>query len=301
MTTNTDKEKELYIISADTLMEIPYFHNYFQDVQKRIQKYIAGTNLNASVVTVAPEHRDSFWVSVLGKGYPAAHMGFRWCTGKLKIKPIEKFVKKITVGQDHMTFIGVRRAESPLRAKIYTRKDYRPGKYAPILDWTAHDVWEYLLTEPCPWGDHRRLIEVYRYSSDECLYGEKQGVCVGNARYGCWACPLQSSTQLDMIALNTGDPRYKLLKEYKEILVGMANRHAYRSRIRRNGQPGTGPFLVKIRQRLFAALKDLEQATGWSLITAAEEEFIHVHWQTDESIHHQPDNRQPMLWKIGEV
>ena len=60
---------------------------------------------------------------------------------------------------------------------------YKPGHYAPILDWSSADVWEFLLTESCPWGDHSELVEVYRYSSDECVYGEKQGVCIGNARY----------------------------------------------------------------------------------------------------------------------
>jgi DNA sulfur modification protein DndC len=294
----TGSNKKLYIVTADTLMEIPYFQAYVDRVRNCLREFIKREDINAEVVTVNPEPKDSFWVSVLGKGYPAAHMGFRWCTGKLKIDPITKFIKAATAGKDWMVFVGVRSAESPLRARIYKRKNYKPNHYAPILDWSSHDVWEYLLTEPCPWGaDHSELVKVYRYSSDECVYGEKQGVCIGNARYGCWACPLQKSTQLKMIGANTGEvEKYRQLRHFKNILVGTANKSGYRSRIRRNGAEGTGPFLVEIRKRLFAELKATEFKTGWHLITPEEEECIFEHWGIDHGIHDVPDQRQPTLW-----
>jgi len=290
--------KKLYIVTADTRMEIPFFQEYVEGVKAQISKYIATENINAEVVTVMPTAKDSFWSAVLGKGYPAAHMGFRWCTGKLKVDPITKFTKRVTAGHEYTVFIGVRSAESALRAKLYTRKDYRPNHFAPVVDWSAGDIWEYLLTEPCPWGEHTKLVEVYRYSSDECVYGEAQGACVGNARYGCWACPLQASTQLDMIGMNTGDDRYRELKWYKEVLTGMANKKAYRSAIRRNGSAGTGPFLVEIRKSLFADLKKVEASTGWQLITPEEEACILRDWEIDEYVHDTADSTAPMLWDI---
>ena len=291
--------KKLYIVTADTLMEIPYFQEYVATVKGNLSRFISDSGLNAEVVTVIPEIRDSFWVSVLGKGYPAAHMGFRWCTGKLKIDPITKFTRRVTAGKDYTVFVGVRSAESPLRARIYQSKDYKPHHYAPILDWSSHDVWEYLLTEPCPWGDHTDLVNVYKYSSDECVYGEAQGVCVGNARYGCWACPLQKVQQLEMIGYHTGDAdRYNLLKRYKVMLASLANKSAVRSRIKRNGEAGTGPFLVTIRQMLFKRLKELELDTGWSLITSEEEKWIRHHWDIDAEIHCVADQTQPLLWGI---
>lgn len=294
-------DKRLHIVTADTRMEIPYYQQYVDRVRARIQAYIDNSAINAELVTVSPEPKYSFWASVLGKGYPAAHMGFRWCTGKIKIEPITRFTGEATKGKSSMVFVGVRAAESALRARIYTQHDYKPGHYAPILHWQAADVWEFLLTEPCPWGDHSELVEVYRYSSDECVYGEKQGVCVGNARYGCWACPLQKSTQLDLIAMNTKDDRYRELKRYKEILCGMANQHAYRSHIRRNGTEGAGPFLVEIRRRLYADLKEVEARTGWVLISPEEEAYIFADWAKDETVHDQPCDTQPMLWDINGV
>ncbi len=290
--------KKLLIITADTLMEIPYFQQYVDAVRKQLSDHIESIGMDAEVVTVTPKPKDSFWVGVLGKGYPAAHMGFRWCTGKLKIDPITQFTKKAVSGHSFTVFVGVRAAESPLRARIYKKKGYKPNHYAPILDWSSADVWEHLMSKPSPWSDHSKLIEVYRYSSDECVYGEKEGVCVGNARYGCWACPLQRSGQLDMISYHTKDDRYQLLRAYKETLVGMANERSLRSVIRRNGSAGAGPFLVKVRKRLFDDLKQLERRTEWQLITPEEEKEIFKHWKEDELKHSVGDAQRPMLFDV---
>ena len=290
--------KKLYIVTSDTLMEIPFYQAYVDQVRREIRAYVMANGIDAEIITVKPDLALTFWVCVLGKGYPAAHMGFRWCTGVLKIDPITNFTKSITQGKDFTVFVGVRRAESALRAKIYTEQDYKANHYAPILHWSNQDVWTYLLTEPCPWGTHEELVKVYRYSSDECVYGEKQGVCVGNARYGCWACPLQKSIQLDMIGYFTGDPRYRLLREYKEMLVSMANDTAFRSSIRRNGEKGAGPFLVEIRKELYSALKALQMKTNWQLITAAEELAIIKFWEEEQYIHNVADDTAPMLWEV---
>jgi DNA sulfur modification protein DndC len=287
---------KLYIVTSDTMMEIPFYQDYVDGVRQRIEAHIQTMGINAEVVTVRPEIPSSFWVSVLGKGYPAAHMGFRWCTGVLKIEPITRYTAGITKDKDYTVFVGVRRAESELRAKLYHKKDYKPNHYAPILDWQNEDVWTYLLTEACPWGTHEELVKVYRYSSDECVYGEKQGVCIGNARYGCWACPLQKSTQLDMIGYFTGEERYRHLKGFKDLLVNMANNTAFRSRIRRNGEEGAGPFLVEIRRQLYATLKRVEIETGWKLITPEEETIIFEYWENEKDRHNVPDNTAPMLW-----
>jgi len=291
-------DAKLYIVTSDTRMEIPYFQGYVDAVKGRIKAYIGQSGMNAELVTVYPKLEHTFWVSVLGMGYPAAHMGFRWCTGRLKIDPITRFTNSvIKKSKDYMVFVGVRSAESELRARIYQKKDYKANHYAPILDWSAHDVWEYLLTESCPWGDHTDLLNVYKYSSDECVYGEAQGVCVGNARYGCWACPLQKNSQLDMLGFHTGEvERYRQLKHFKNHLVGMANRTACRSRIRRNGSEGAGPFLVGYRRYLLQRLKRVEKATSWRLITPEEIDCIKRHWRIDANIHNVPDQTQPLLW-----
>jgi len=101
-----------------------------------------------------------------------------------------------------------------------------------------------------------------------------------------------------MIGYHTKDDRYQLLREYKETLVGMANKRALRSIIRRNLSTGAGPFLVEIRKRLFTDLMEIERKTGWKLITEEEVAHIKRHWLEDEEIHNTGDRRRPMLWRI---
>jgi len=292
--------KQLYIVTADTMMEIPFYQDYMDRQREKLQAYIKRSGINAEIVTVRPSTLKTYWVRSLGFGYPAPHMGFRWCTGAIKTKPIEEATGRMTAGQEFMTFIGVRRAESELRERIYPDADVSPTKYAPIVHWSTEEVWSYLLTEPCPWGDdHRELVQVYRYASDECVYGEKQGVCIGNARYGCWICPLQKDAQLRMISYFTGDARYLELKRYKEVYCAMSA-PAYRSRIRRNGEIAPGPFLVSVREDLYRALKRLEAETGWRLISQAEEVEIFRLWDLDSDIHNVADDSSPLLWTVEE-
>ncbi len=289
---------KLYIVTSDTKMEIPFYEDYLNRQREKVQRYISENGINAEMVMVYPEPHKTYWILTLGLGYPAPHQGFRWCTGAIKTEPMEAAAAKITQGTDYMTFIGVRRAESALREKIYTSKNVDEHQYAPILDWSTEDVWTYLLTEPCPWGDHQELVKVYRYSYEECVYGAKQGVCIGNARYGCWICPLQKEAQLNMLTYFTGDKRYLALKQYKEVYCSMSNNTAYRSRIRRNGEEGAGPFLVTVREDLYRDLKKLEARTGWQLITPDEEAQIFKHWEEDRDIHNVACNDWPILFPV---
>lgn len=115
---------------------------------------------------------------------------------------------------------------------------------------------------------------------------------------GAGPCPLQKVSQLDMIGYHTKDEkRYRKLKEYKLLLTSLASQESYRSKIRRNGDDGLGPFLVEVRKVLLRRLKETEDATGWRLITTEEEAYIHEHWTKDRDIHNvAPDPTQPMLW-----
>ena len=88
------------------------------------------------------------------------------------------------------------------------------------------------------------------------------------------------------------------LKKYKEVYCSMSNNTAYRSRIRRNGEEGAGPFLVTIREDLYRDLKKLEARTGWQLITPDEEAQIFKHWEEDRAIHNVACNDWPILFPV---
>ena len=46
-----------------------------------------------------PEVQDSFWVNLIGKGYPAPRQKFRWCTERLKIHPANRFIPRCRQSQ----------------------------------------------------------------------------------------------------------------------------------------------------------------------------------------------------------
>lgn len=39
-----------------------------------------------------PKLDETFWINVIGKGYPVPNNAFRWCTDKLKIRPTSNFL-----------------------------------------------------------------------------------------------------------------------------------------------------------------------------------------------------------------
>ena len=42
---------------------------------------------------LTPEIRNTYWVQVIGRGYPYPRQNFRWCTDRMKIAPANNFIK----------------------------------------------------------------------------------------------------------------------------------------------------------------------------------------------------------------
>jgi DNA sulfur modification protein DndC len=53
---------------------------------------------------LTPEVTSSFWVNLIGRGYPAPNQEFRWCTQRLKIKPSNAFILGVVRVQTGATF-----------------------------------------------------------------------------------------------------------------------------------------------------------------------------------------------------
>lgn len=156
-----------------------------------------------------PRIEDSFWVNLIGRGYPAPRHKFRWCTERLKIKPSNAFITRmIQDNGEAILVLGSRKAESTLRAttmKKHERLRVRdrlspnaslPGSnvYTPIEDWTNDDVWFYLMQRSNPWGhNNRNLLGMYAGASPdgECpLVIDDSTPSCGDSRFGCWVCTL---------------------------------------------------------------------------------------------------------------
>ena len=86
------RKREIHVICNDTLVENPIIQEYVDDVLKKIEQTAVQRGLPISVEKTIPRLEDSFWVNVIGRGYPVPNNTFRWCTDKMKIKPTSRYI-----------------------------------------------------------------------------------------------------------------------------------------------------------------------------------------------------------------
>jgi len=64
----------------------------------------------------------------------------------------------------------------------------------PIETWSSDDVWEYIITEPNPWGiSNQELFDIYRGATPdaECpIVVDKSTPSCGDSRFGCYVCTM---------------------------------------------------------------------------------------------------------------
>jgi len=265
----------LYVISSDTMVEAPPVAEYLHGVLTQMKKAAASEKLPIHVECVYPEPDDTFWVNLLGRGYPAPRTKFRWCTDRLKIEPANNFIKNIVSKHGEAVMVlGARSAESSSRAQVLAKKQSQeyitagamlPSHstlanayvYTPIKDWQTGDVWEYLLlNSTTPWGtSNRDLAAMYKEASDgECpLVVDKSTPSCGNSRFGCWVCTVVESNKSLENSIDNGQTWLEPLLNYWNILkdtVDPEKKAKYRSYKRRTGvvsiQKNTEPDEVKL-------------------------------------------------------
>ena len=151
------RNKPIYVVSSDTLIENPIILEYLKDNIDKINKSAKELDLPIVAQIVYPEVNNSFWANVIGRGYPTPKsIQYRWCTERLKIRPSNKFIKEKLEYEDVVVLLGVRKDESSARkARIEKReiegylltphetlrgKDKLAYVYTPIVDFTTADV-----------------------------------------------------------------------------------------------------------------------------------------------------------------
>lgn len=280
------RRKNIYVISTDTLVENPI-------VASRVEKSLSVMRNSACKQEVpfiplrlTPTVIDSFWVNLLGRGYPAPRHKFRWCTYRLKIKPSNNFINSIvTENGEAILVLGTRKAESAMRAanmlkheKYRTRNRLSPNSslhgsqvYTPIEDWSNDDVWFFLLHVNNPWGiDNYDLLEMYAEATEdgECPFvlDDSTPSC-GNSRFGCWVCTLVESDK-SMISMIQNDAEKEWmapLLEFRNTIDFRKNRNGEFSenadrhlrdfrrltgyvQMMANGKEIPGPYIQKVRE-----------------------------------------------------
>jgi len=214
MLSGEQRQKQIYVLSSDTLVETPVIVNYIDETLAAINKAAEEQNMPITARKVVPEISDSFWVNLIGRGYPAPSNRFRWCTERLKIDPANAFIKqKVASHGEVVMILGVRSAESATRAQVMalhkiegtslSRHSTLPGAFVftPIEAFSVDDVWSFLLQNKSPWGsDNRDLLAMYRNAqAGECpLVVDKKTESCGNSRFGCWVCTVVSKDKAKM-------------------------------------------------------------------------------------------------------
>jgi DNA sulfur modification protein DndC len=280
--------KNVFVISSDTLVETPVIVDYINNSIDKINQAAKKDKLPFEAVKVKPLIKDSFWINLIGKGYPLPYTRFRWCTSRLKIEPANRFIlDKVAAYGDAVIVLGVRKAESATRAQVMnlhkiegqrlSRHSSLPGAFvfAPIENLTTDEVWSYLLQEPSPWGNNNHyLFDLYKAAHDgECpLVIDKTTPSCGNSRFGCWVCTVVTK-DLSMISMiESGEEWLRPLHDYREFLVGTRDPHIknkYRDFKRRNGQvlikeiDGTdqlirGAFILPYKQKMLRKLLETQ-------------------------------------------
>lgn len=201
--------KTIYVISTNTLVEPPVVAKWVDNSLLKMRQAAGKQGLLFDINQLTPEFTDSYWVLLIGKGYPAPRPNFRWCTDRLKIKPADRFITRTIAKHGEVILVlGTRHAESSKRAFLmrqYEQKRVReylsPTKklincltYTPIEDWSDHDVWAYLLNYSNPWGQaNEELLTMYEGATadGECpLVLDTNTPSCGNSRFGCWVCTM---------------------------------------------------------------------------------------------------------------
>ena len=203
------RKKKVHVISTDTMVENPVVAAWVAKSLEVMRGTAEASSLPIVPHRLTPSTSNTFWVNLIGRGYPAPRHKFRWCTERLKINPSNTFINKIVKSSgEAILVLGTRKAESARRAanmieheKGRVRDRLSPNSslpgslvYTPVEDWTNDDVWFYLMQTPNPWGyNNRDLLGMYAGASadGECpLVVDTSTPSCGDSRFGCWVCTL---------------------------------------------------------------------------------------------------------------
>lgn len=305
----SQRTRDVHIVSNDTLVESPLVIAHLDVVTKRVEEAAQNLNLPITVARTHPEPDKTFWVLLVGKGYPSPNLTMRWCTDRLKIQPTSGYIKRnISQYGAAIVVLGVRRDESQTRQRsIDKRKNDRGSNltphtdlmgaliYRPIVDLTTDDVWEILGSFHAPWGgNHRDLFQLYRDAEGgECpvvlSQSEAPGCGTRNSRFGCWTCTVVEKDKSLQGFIDSGNHHFKPLVEFRDWLKSIRNNPEMRQAHRRNGRLSfdasgkhiPGPFTIQARKQILDYLLRVQDEFGDRLITDAELDLIYQFWTAD--------------------
>lgn len=261
------RTKPVFLVSSDTLVETPVVVDLIQKTMKQIEAGAKRDRLPITQHPVVPKTHETFWVNLLGKGYPAPTRSFRWCTERMKINPVSDFIRdKISQFEEVIVVLGSRSSESASRAQVIAKHKIDGTRlarhttlsnafiYTPIDTWDVEDVWkllrgafryspDYVEEWESPWGGNNRpLWTLYMDSSNqgECpLVIDESTPSCGNSRFGCWTCTVVTKDKAMESLIKNGEEWMLPLLNYRDMLANTsdpAQKDKFRNYKRRTGK-----------------------------------------------------------------
>lgn len=305
-----DRTRPVHVLCNDTLVESPVLIAYIDSMLARLKRAAESLHLPITVVKTTPDVDQTFWVNLIGRGYPAPTRMFRWCTDRMKISPTSTYIRK-TVSEkgEVILLLGVRSAESTNRANTIQRHRNIEGTrlnphddltgclvFRPIVDFTTDEVWILLLQRNPPWGGtHRELITLYKNAQGgECplVIDKSQAPSCGtsSSRFGCWTCTVIEKDRSMEGFIDAGHEDMQPLMDFRDWLAVFRNERNKRMVERRDGRvvfmadgvtPVAGPFTVEARSEILERLLKTQATVGMPLISDDELLRIKQFWAED--------------------
>lgn len=321
----SQRRRHIHIVSNDTLVESPLVMSHLHKVQEQMRHASDTLDLPITVATTKPIIHQSFWVLLIGKGYPTPNQTMRWCTDRLKIQPTSGYIlDKVSAYGAAILILGVRKDESNSRKRNIDKyqnlaeSNLTPHStlsgafiYRPIVDLSTDDVWELLAEHAPAWGgSHRDLIQLYRDAEGgECPVvmskEDAPGCGTNSSRFGCWTCTVVEKDKSLQGFVDSGMHKYAKLIEFRDWLKSIRNNPEFRQVERRNGRVQfdsngnhiPGPFTVEARRMILNKLLETQDAYGEELISPSEVELIRREWSA--SLTHNINRRRNTATEPG--
>lgn len=325
------REKPIFIMNTDTLVESPVVSKWVEKSLEAMKKTADEKGLKFIPTRLTPDYDNTFWVNLIGRGYPFPRMKYRWCTDRLKIKPVNNFIKnKIAEHGEIILVLGTRKQESQRRNRTMTNLEKKRVRellspnptlanelvFSPMEDWSDDDVWSFLLQYKNPWGySNMDLMTMYRGATadNECpLQVDKSAPSCGKSRFGCWVCTMVEKDK-SMEAMIANDQEKEWMSALLEFRNEFGNEDGDRERrsFRRmkgnlQGNYGKlfhGPYKKEVREqwlkRLLEIQKDInengpEEFSNLELIRIEELRAIRRIWVNDK---HEFDDSVPRIYR----
>ena len=321
-----ERTKPVHVISTDTLVETPVIVGHVNGTFRLIEKAAEKQGMPFTTHFLRPEVEDTFWVNLIGRGYPAPSSIFRWCTDRLKIKPSNRFIlQKVAESGEVILALGVRLGESATRDQVINmhrvpgkklaRHGQLPGAWVlmPIETFTTDDVWRFLLQVPSPWGgDNRQLAGLYQSAQDgECpIVVDDLTPSCGNSRFGCWTCTVVEKDRSMQAVIENGETWLTPLLDFRDFLAETQNPETkpatreYRGRngsirISKTGRLRYRTYTLAFSKEMLRRLLETQKAVqahdpSYELISEAELREIRRLWIAER---HDWDDALPALYE----